>query len=101
MFVPLLGIDLHLGWCGRCQTMEQNYRNLFTAYDDDYVKIEFFAASEEHIPEEVMSSLKFGPLTCKPRFVLYYGGEKREEIDGADHTALETSIGKNIPTFDD
>ena len=63
--------------------------------------MEFFSAVEEFIPEEVMGQLKFGPLTCRPRFVLYYEGEKRDEIEGADYTKLESSIGRNIPQLDD
>ena len=63
--------------------------------------MEFYSAVEDTIPEEVISALKFGPLTCKPRFVMYLGGEKKDEIDGADHTQLEACLKKYIPTSDD
>lgn len=63
--------------------------------------MEFFCASEEFIPEEIVGGLSCGPLTCKPRFLIFAEGEKKDEIDGADYSRLEVSIGKNIPTFDD
>ena len=81
--------------------MEQNYRNLFMKFDEDFARMEFFSAVEDYIPEEILSSLSAGPLTAKPRFVIFYEGEKKDEIDGADYTKLEASIGKNIPQFDD
>ena len=30
----LVILDLHLSWCGRCDNMEQNYRNLYIHFDD-------------------------------------------------------------------
>ena len=63
--------------------------------------MEFFSATEEQIPEEVLSGLKCGTLTCKPRFLIFCEGEKKDEIDGADYTALERSIARHIPTLED
>ena len=97
----LICIDLHLGWCGRCDNMEQNYRNLHVKYDEDFVRMEFFSCVEEFIPENVLANLKAGPLTCRPRFVLFFEGNKMDEIDGADFTKLDASIGKNLPQLDD
>ena len=96
-----LGIDTHLAWCGRCDSMEQNYRSLHMRFDEDYLRMEFFSASEEHIPEEIMSGLTHGPLTCRPRFLVFCEGEKKDEIDGADYTRLELSVGKYIPSHDE
>ena len=96
-----VGIDLHLAWCGRCDSMEQNYRNLFMKFDEDFARMEFFSATEEFIPEEILAGLSHGPLTAKPRFIIFNEGEKKDEIDGADYTKLEVSIGKHIPTADD
>ena len=81
--------------------MEQNYRSLFMKFDEDYLRMEFFSASEELVPEEIIAGLRHGPLTCKPRFLIFTDGEKREEIDGADYTALEQAIGRHLPNFDD
>ena len=81
--------------------MEQNYRSLFIRFDEDFARMEFFSAVEDNIPEEILNGLKCGPLTYKPRFVLFFEGEKKDEIDGADYTKLEQSIGKNIPQLDD
>ena len=63
--------------------------------------MEFFSAAEDFIPEEIMANLKYGPLTCKPRFIIFHEGEKKDEIDGADYTNLERAIGKYIPQLDD
>ena len=96
----LICIDLHLGWCGRCDNMVQNYRALHLRHDEDFLGLEFFSASEEHIPEEVMEELKFGPLSCRPRFILFHEGEKKDEVDGADFTKLDEIIQKHVPVFE-
>ena len=70
-------------------------------FDEDFVKMEFFSCVEENFPEEILASLTEGPLTCKPRFLLFFGGRKVDEISGADYTKLEASVQKNIPQFDD
>ena len=77
-------IDLHLPFFGRCDSMQENYRSLHMQFDEDFEKIEFLSASVENIPIEVIAALQHGPLSCKPRFVLYNQGEKKAEIDGAD-----------------
>ena len=48
-----------------------------------------------------MSEMKFGPLSCRPRFILFYGGEKVDEVDGADYTKLHEIIGKHVPTTEE
>lgn len=101
MNLACLGIEVHLNWCGRCEAMEQNYRSLFMKFDEDFLRMEFFSCTEEFVPEEILAGLSCGPLTCKPRFIIFSEGEKKDEIDGADYTRLETTIGKHIPTFDD
>lgn len=81
--------------------MEQNYRSLFMKFDEDYLRMEFFSAVEDVIPEDILANLKHGPLTCKPRFLIFADGEKKDEIDGADYTKLELAISKYIPAFDE
>ena len=51
-------------------------------FDEDYIRMEFYSAVEDLIPEEILSGLTYGPLTCKPRFLLFCEGEKKDEIDG-------------------
>ena len=70
-------------------------------FDEDFVKMEFFSCVEENFPEDIIAGLSEGPLTCKPRFLLFFGGRKVDEISGADYTKLEASVQKNIPQFDD
>ena len=53
------------------------------------------------MPEDIVGGLKHGPLTAKPRFLLYLDGEKKEEISGADYTLLEAAIARHIPQSDD
>lgn len=90
-----------MGWCGRCENMEQNYRSLHMRFDEDYQRMEFWSCTQEFIPEEILGHLSHGALTCKPRFILFEGGEKKAEIDGANYTLLESSIQKYIPQLDD
>ena len=70
-------------------------------FDEDFVKMEFYSCVDENFPEEILAQLTHGPLTCKPRFMLFFGGRKVDEISGADYTKLEASVQKNIPQFDD
>ena len=67
----LVIIDLHLAWCGPCTVMEQNYRSMYFNYENADARICFNTCTEENIPQEVLTSLKFGKLTCKPRIVVY------------------------------
>ena len=81
--------------------MEQNYRALHIKFDADQKYLEFLSASDEFIPEEIKAELANGPLTCKPRFIIYCEGEKKDEIVGADYTRLEMSVQKYLPAFDE
>ena len=67
----LLVIDFHLAWCGPCNIIEQNYRSLYFAYENAESRIAFYNAEQAAIPQEIYSSLKYGPLTCKPRFAIF------------------------------
>ena len=69
--------------------MQENFRALHMRFDEDFNKMEFFSAEASFVPEEVLGSLKCGPLSCKPRFVMYLEGEKKCEIDVADYTKFE------------
>ena len=81
--------------------MENNYRSLYFAIADAINRVEFYTAAADIIPEEFLAKLQYGPLTCKPRFVLFHEGEKKGEIDGADFTLLEASVNKNLPAQDE
>ena len=63
--------------------------------------MQFWSVSSEIMPEDIVGGLKHGPLTAKPRFLLYLDGEKKEEISGADYTLLEAAIARHIPQSDD
>ena len=56
---------------------------------------------EKEIPEDIKANLKHGPLTCKPRFLLFEGGEVKAEIDGPDFAVMEVQCNKFIPSMDD
>ena len=94
-------VDIHLGWCGPCEVMENNYRSLFFSITDAINRVEFYTASQELLPEDFQAKLQYGPLSCKPRFVLFIEGEKKGEIDGADFTALEAAVNKLLPAQDE
>ena len=63
--------------------------------------MQFWSVCADLVPEDIMGGLKHGPLTAKPRFLLYLDGEKKEEISGADLTTLEAAIARYIPQSDD
>ena len=48
------GIDLHLSFFGRCDTMQENFRALHVRFDEDFVKMEFFSSELANVPEEVL-----------------------------------------------
>ena len=81
--------------------MEENYRTMHVKFDEDFIKLEFLSSETAFIPEEVLSHLSCGPLSCKPRFVLYCEGEKKAEIEGADFTKLEECVREFRPSSDD
>ena len=94
-------IDIHLAWCGPCEAMQSNYQSLWFSFDQPEERIEFWTASQEIVAEETLASLQSGPLTCKPRFLIYVAGEKKAEISGCDFTALNAAISKYIPVIED
>lgn len=94
-------VDLYLDWCGACGAMETNFGTMYFAIEKADDRIKFYRASELVCPEEVMTSLKHGPLTCRPRFLFFYEGEKKDEVSNADYTKVEQAINKFIPATDD
>ena len=54
---PWVGIELHLPFFGRCDTMQENFRALHMKFDEDFVKMEFFSAEASLVPEEVLGGL--------------------------------------------
>ena len=63
--------------------------------------MEFYTASEDVVPEEVKAGLQYGPLTCRPRFVVFAYGERKFEIDGANMTLLDSSVTKYASELED
>ena len=63
--------------------------------------MEFWSCDESLLPEEVAAGLTNGPLTAKPRFLIYASGEKKTEISGAELPLLEAAIQRYLPTSDD
>jgi len=51
--------------------MVQNFTSFFFAQDNADNRIQFWQCSEEVVPPEFMKTLKYGELTCKPRFLIY------------------------------
>lgn len=67
----LVIIDCHLAWCGPCGIMEQNYRAMYFNFENADQRIAFYTCTEDNVPQEVAAAYKHGPLTCKPRFLIY------------------------------
>ena len=53
------------------------------------------------IPDDIKKGFSYGPLTCKPRILVFIDGEKKEEIDGADFTKVESAVTKYIPSVEE
>ena len=96
-YKSLVIIDMFLNWCGPVDCLEQNYRTLSVNYNG----LEFYTASEDFIPEDIKTNLKHGPLSCRPRFAIFLEGEIKEEITGADFTAIQNAVEKYAPQGDD
>ena len=52
--VCFTGVDLHLSFFGRCESMQENFRALHMRFDSDYNKMEFFSSDLAFVPEEVL-----------------------------------------------
>ena len=99
----LLCLDVHRSWCGPTTCIEPNFRALFFSdkFENCEQRAEFLTADETVCPPELLADLKYGALTCKPRFIIWVEGEKKEEIDGADFTTIEAALTKWVPSLDD
>ena len=60
-----------MSWCGPCNIMDSNYRAMYFNFENAEDRIGFFTCAEENIPQEITTALKYGALTCKPRFLVY------------------------------
>ena len=97
----LVVVDCYLEWCGECTAMKENFRQLWFGFEDPESRICFYKVEEKIIPEDIKVNLKHGPLTCKPRFLMFEGGELKQEIDGPDFAVMEAACNKFIPQLDD
>ena len=94
-------IDLHLDWCGPCSVIESNFRSMWFQIDNAAERLEFWTANEDVIPENVMAKLQHGPLTSKPRFLVWFGGKATAEIDGCVLTEIEEKVFDVMPAIDE
>ena len=94
-------IDVHLGWCGPCEAMNHYYQTLWYEFDLPEKRVEFWSSPEDHLTEEIRADFEHGPLSCRPRFLLFCKGEKVAEIENCDYTALRSAVHKHIPDVDD
>ncbi|TFK21546.1 thioredoxin [Coprinopsis marcescibilis] len=77
-------IDFWATWCGACAVMSPIFEYLSTKTN----KIGFYSVdidAQKHIAEAV-------GIRSTPTFIFFSGGDKREEIVGADPAALERII---------
>ena len=84
-FGKMAVIDCHLEWCGPCVAMESNYPALFFLIDDPDTRISFWQCAEDKLPDLMKEKLH---LTCVPRFLIYEGGNLKQEIQGARYVDL-------------
>ena len=79
----------------------QQNRLLHGKYNASQLTHDCLQCAEGAIPEDVKAALACGPLTCKPRFLIYCEGQLKQEIDGPDYSVLVTACNKFIPQMDD
>ena len=58
----------------------------------------FWQCTESNIPEELREQLK---LNVSPRFLIYYKGELKKQIEGAKYVDLQDAIDEFIPAEPD
>ena len=74
---------------------------MWFSIDDAANRLEFWTANEDTIPEAVMNKLQHGPLTSKPRFLVWFQGKSHAEIDGCMLTEIEAKVFDVMPALDD
>ena len=85
----LVVIDCYLGWCGPCVVMQPNYRTIYYNYEEAEKRIEFYTCDSHFIPDEVKSLFR---LSCKPKFLVFYEGELKVQIEGADFNKISMAV---------
>ena len=90
-------IDCHLDWCGPCHCMEPNWPTIWFSLDDPAKRISFWQIKESLLPAIWQEKLA---LTIRPRFLIFFGGQLKEEIEGAKLNDIEKGVNDHLPSIE-
>ena len=91
-------IDCHLDWCGPCEVIEPNFRQMYFLIENAANRLEFLTVSDKEMPEGKADQMK---LSAKPRFLIYKDGVCHKEVDGVLINDIENEVNRLLPPSDD
>ncbi|POS86613.1 hypothetical protein EPUL_002051 [Erysiphe pulchra] len=77
-------MDAYATWCGPCRTMSPVFEKL----SEIKTKAHFVKVDVDKVPDVAE---EFG-IRAMPTFMIFYKGEKKDQITGASPVALENAI---------
>ncbi|KAI5813353.1 putative thioredoxin [Pyronema omphalodes] len=97
----LIVLDCFATWCGPCRLIAPK----ITAFSEEYPHVDFYKLDVDKVAD-VASDLG---VRAMPTFYFYKGGEKIDEVVGADSAAIKAKInqyasanvGEPVDTFDE
>ncbi|KAA8905000.1 putative thioredoxin [Sphaerosporella brunnea] len=83
----LVVIDCYATWCGPCRVIAPK----IVAFSQDYPDVSFYKLDVDEVPDVAQ---ELG-VRAMPTFCFFKGGEKIQEVVGANPPALKSAIEKN------
>ncbi|PNS18312.1 thioredoxin [Sphaceloma murrayae] len=84
----LMVLDCFATWCGPCKVIAPQV----VKFSDTYPNARFYKLDVDEVPDVAQ---ELG-IRAMPTFLLFKGGEKVEEVVGANPKALEAAIQKHL-----